>query len=347
MPAVKVLVSYEDRDDRWDEFLASTPEGQFQQTSAWARVKAVTGWGVCRVLFEQDGRVVGGFQMLTRRLKGLFPIGYVSKGPVLTDPALGEFALRTLRETLKSEGVWAVIVQAPDRTSLSDATFRQAGLKPSRLIGVIETTMLVDLSNSFEQLRSQLSRSTRYKLNRAAREGIQVRQGARTDLPDFFELMKQTCRRQFVAPNPASIEEFYAMWDGFAPRGQLELTFAEWAGKRLAGQLTFRFGKTATIWKVGWSEEESSRCPNYALRWDSIIRAAQAGYEWADFAAVSEHIVSDLLAGKLTLAVEKSRDFINIGFGGKPFALPKAYLLAPSLPVRFLLGAVEWVRGRN
>lgn len=328
--SVRTRSSRSEQDDRWDDFLSSMPEGQFQQTSAWARVKAVAGWNVDRTVFECKGRVVGGFQMLTKCLVGGFRIGYVSKGPVLSQPELGEFALKKLREAVRSGGLWAVIIQAPDRSPLARRGLRPLNVQPNRIIGVIESTVVLDLSHPLDELRHGLSRSTRYKINRASREGIKIVTGDRSNLSEFFDLMLNTCKRQAVKPNPSSIDELEVMWDSFAPRNQLELTFAVSDEKKVAGQLTFQFGDTVTIWKVGWSEEVPWKHPNHKLRWDSITRAAAGGFRRCDFGGLEADIAEDLLHGKKPTRLEKSRDLFSLGFGGSPIQLAPSFVYIPN-----------------
>ena len=70
------------KDDAWDAFLHDSPLGHHEQTSLWARVKQVDDWQPLRVLAIAGGRIMGGFQVLKKRMRCLGTMGYVSKGPV-------------------------------------------------------------------------------------------------------------------------------------------------------------------------------------------------------------------------------------------------------------------------
>ena len=60
--------TYQLRDPAWDSLLASAPGSHFEQTSGWGAVKAGYGWQVFRILAAVAGRLVGGVQVLVRRL---------------------------------------------------------------------------------------------------------------------------------------------------------------------------------------------------------------------------------------------------------------------------------------
>ncbi len=68
-------------------------------------------------------------------------------------------------------------------------------------------------------------------------------------------------------------------------------------GRRLAGQLSFKFGKTVTVWKVGWSGQFSEKCPNHLLRWDVLTRSAREDFEYCDFAGMTPPVAKALQEG--------------------------------------------------
>ena len=183
------------------------------------------------MVFARGEDVVGGFQLLTKPWKGRLQIGYVSKGPVISDPSLQDAVVGALKALTRRQAIPAIVVQAPDRGILASRNLEEDGFhKASGLLGVIENTLVNELPADSEPLKASLRKSTRYGVNRAMREGVTIEFGRRDDLPEFFNLMQETCRRQQVSPNPGSVEALQAMWDGFGPRGQLELTFAVWEG---------------------------------------------------------------------------------------------------------------------
>ena len=69
-------------DDAWDAFVESTPNGEYLQLSAWAKVKAPNGWRSVRVVADGGSGPIGA-QVLLHKL-GPLPasLGYATCGPV-------------------------------------------------------------------------------------------------------------------------------------------------------------------------------------------------------------------------------------------------------------------------
>jgi len=144
-------ISREVEDTHWDKFLQETPLGQFQQSTIWARVKATEGWRAVRVVLTVDKEIVGGFQILWQSSwRGR--VGYVSKGPVALPgyPGLAEYATELLQRLGRRERFRALVVQPPDFCKQFSARLTVNGFELNMLVGVNETTWVVDLGDGFE-----------------------------------------------------------------------------------------------------------------------------------------------------------------------------------------------------
>ena len=71
----------------WDDLAQRTPGTDVTQLSAWARVRALCGYTPLYVMAHRAGVLVGGAQILVRRLPLVGSIGYLPYGP-LVDPAV-------------------------------------------------------------------------------------------------------------------------------------------------------------------------------------------------------------------------------------------------------------------
>ena len=112
----------------WDEFLASSPRGQFQQSSGWAQVKAGEGWSAFREYLDPADPSSGGFQLLWKQSR-FARIGYVSKGPVLpqeTAEAVNA-ALEKIVKSARRLRLSAVVVQPPDDSLMSSEALVRHG----------------------------------------------------------------------------------------------------------------------------------------------------------------------------------------------------------------------------
>src|ERR1700687_376313 len=71
----------------WDAFLARTAGGSYPQPGSWAMAKLTAGFCNRRVTEKNGGGILGGAQMLYRRLPLGGSIAYVPLGPVLSSDA--------------------------------------------------------------------------------------------------------------------------------------------------------------------------------------------------------------------------------------------------------------------
>jgi hypothetical protein len=194
--------------------------------------------------------------------------------------------------------------------------------------------------------------TTLKNVRRAQRRGVVVREGSVSDIPVFFDLMCQSCRRQSSSPNPSTVEATLRLWQSFDTKGLVRLTLANCDGKPVAGLVALRFGNRVTAWKKGWSEEYSERHCNACLSHDSILWAERIGARLYDFAGMDRRLAERSLSGPGSdLELVSSRHHFDLGFGAVPRLLPRprvwfrnpvaraAYRLA--LPILARSGRIE------
>jgi len=315
-------------DEHWDQFLSSNPSGQFQQSSLWAQVKVVESWECARLLVQRDGRLVGGAQLLFRSTR-FGKIGFINKGPVLAPGAEDLFPslLEALRSLCLSLHLQAWVLQPPDESMWQTQPLHHNGYLPAYSLGIIDATLLLDLSNNLDIICKNINRTTRQKAHQAERAGVRIRIGDESDVSLFFDLMKKTCQRQRAEPNPKSVSTFFEMWRAFQPSGRIRLTFAEMAGLPAAGLLCLIFGRRVTLWKKGWNSSSVQFHPNELLHLETIKWAWESGYQYCDFAALDRGTAEAMLASiPLTQEQKHSRHLFNIKLGAAPKLLPRAVL---------------------
>lgn len=314
-------------DPEWDDFLRSTPLGQYQQSSLWAEFKTGEGWRHHRIVVTGATGIVGGFQILWRK-KGPVRVGYVSKGPVALPEVAGlSGALTTLLTAAARElGLHALIIQWPDEHP--DPAEDASGFLRSNPMDVIEATYLVDVSEGMEAVRKRMHRNVRQCVRKAREQGVTVRAGTEADLPRFFELMSATCRRQGTSPNPGSLESLRRLWHLFARSGAAELAFAGRDGRDIAGRMNLVFGHRVTQWKKGWDGSNPNWHPNELLADHALEWAHTQGHRFCDFSAINRLTAEHILAGRpQDERIARSRDMFNLRLGGHPMLLPRARVL--------------------
>ncbi len=327
--------------DDWDRFLQSSPLGQFQQAGAWAACKAGDGWETIRVVIRDGATVCAGFQLIVRRTR-FGRIGYLNKGPVIPlasgQSALAAFVVKQFRESARRSGLLVVIVQAPDAGPQIADLMSRNGLLDLGLSFIIEATQTVCVAApAAGDWREGVRKTTQRHVRRALKGGVTIREGNAGDLPLFFELMRETCRRQGVAPNPASLKALQDLWTAFAAVGKARMTFAMHGGEELAALLCFRFGNRVTFWKKGWNSKGLKLYPNELIFYEALEWTERVGCELADFVGMDPDIARANIENRpVTSAQIATRYWFLTGFGGTSQILPHAQLYFPNAFFRFL-----------
>ncbi len=313
-------------DCSWDAFLESVPQGQYQQSSMWARAKAIEGWRSIRQGIASGGKLIGGFQLLYKPTR-FGTIGYISKGPFLLsdDPNRVDQAFGSVVATARANRLRALVLQAPDETSFPDELYQRFGFVPNHVTQVIDATLIIPVNCSMEEVKSRMRRTTMLELKRSEKRGITVRQGTEQDLGTFFRLMQETCKRQETSPSPATEDGLREVWDAFHPQKRVRLTLAEYQGEPVAGAVCLCFGDRLTFWKKGWSGAHRDKHPNQRVMFEAIEWAQSSGFKKFDCLAMDRSTATSLLRDEpLTDEQKHGRDFFLLGYGGQPTLLPKS-----------------------
>jgi hypothetical protein len=331
----------------WDDFLASSARGQFQQTSAWAQVKAREGWSAAREYLDPIGPRSGGFQLLWKQSR-LARIGYVSKGPVLPEEteAAVSVAIRRMTAVARRLRLAGVVVQPPDDSVVCSEALIRHGFFLHPVGSVIRATGIVSLEGGADGVIKRMSRNGRRDWRIACRQGVTLAWGTRNDLAPFFRLMCESARRQQQIPNPARVDLLETLWDAFPDR--VSLAFAEHAGCRLAGLLMIRHGDRIVFWKKGWNPEQPHLFVNAFLETECLIWASALGLGSADVVSLSPEIAAKVLANeRLSDEQGRSRDVFHLRLGVRPKLLPPAHLIVVNpLLRRVLYAGLRWRRLR-
>lgn len=323
------------RDEAWDEFLESVPLGHFQQSGRWAQAKSAEGWQPLRRVLILNERICGGFQVLFRQTR-FGRIGYISKGPVISEETPGtiDLLLDAVKASAQQLQLRAVVLQAPDVSRINSAVPANHEFLSNYLVSVNRATLLVDLSLGMEAIGRHIRRSTWLEVKKAQRRGVTIREGGEQDIPAFFRLMLATCKRQNARPSPATPEALLALWKAFHPH-KVRLTLAEFENEPAAAGLCLCFGSRVTFWKKGWSGAHRERHPHQLLQHEAVEWSCKNGYEFFDFAALRPDIADTLLNGQpLSEDQKKARDFINLSHGNHPVVLPEARIYFPNPALR-------------
>ena len=148
-------------------------------------------------------------------------------------------------------------------------------------------TFILTLPERAELLH--INSSIKRNINKASREGVQVRPAdTERELRAWYGMYAETMRKLSVWPKPYRL--FELTWKRLHPQGCAGLLLAERieAGhpKILSGFFYLMWGHTISITTVGWRQEEQAVRPNDILHWQAIQDACAAGLRWYDFGDV-------------------------------------------------------------
>jgi len=330
-------VSRDPSDDRqWDDFLRASGVGQYQQAAFWMRARRAQGWRPIRTAVTVDGELAGGFQILWRSTVA-GRAAYISKRPVVHGSRawLADDLLDLMRAVSRADRLRMLVVQPPDLDRDFAARLETGGFLKDVFFRFNTATWVVDVRGGVSAIEKGMNRSTRQNVRQAEKSGVSVREGTRSDLAAFFQMMLTTCQRQGVKPHPSSLDELHALWDAAWPGGSIRLTIAERERKPIAGLIALIFGRTVTFWRKGWTSGDGSLHPNELLMHEALIWSHQAGHHLCDYAALDRSIAVAMLSGQaLNERQKKSRHLFNIRLGGLPRLVPEARVYLPGAITR-------------
>jgi lipid II:glycine glycyltransferase (peptidoglycan interpeptide bridge formation enzyme) len=336
----QIVISRQQRDPRWDAFVASNPAGQYEQTSAWAQAKSIEGWHPLRIFLLSSRMFYGGAQILYKKIPLTGKVAYLSKGPVFAPSSSPEIIQRFIGELnrlMRREHILYLFVQPPDSACHLEAWFQKAGSRAGFTEIAYTANSRIDLRADLKEIFTNMKRSNRRSIRRCEHEGVKFREGTREDISLFFGLMLESCRRQGTAPNPASEDFFRVLWDNLeSSGGKLKLFFAEYKDTVFSGGMIIGFGNNAWTWKIGWSGHWPEIRPTQAMIWESIKWAKNADYRFYNFVGISRETAEGLLHGRPLNDVAKARDYYKLMFSGQVYLLPRGHIYCLNRPLAWI-----------
>jgi peptidoglycan pentaglycine glycine transferase (the first glycine) len=278
-----------DNREVWDEEVVSRG-GHPLQLWEWGEVKAAHGWKAERVFVYDDGDIIGAAQVLLRSLPGPFRyLAYIPRGPVASGEAR-RGVLKALAEHVKKSHKAVAVTIEPDWEEMP----RVEGWIRSSNTVLIPRTLILDLSQSEEELLSHMTKKTRQYIRKSAQEGITIRKVVkREELTACLEIYKQTAKRaQF------SIHSDQYYYDVFDKLNEYSPVFAAFVNDKPVAFLWLVISeKTAFELYGGMNEEGQHLRANYALKWHSIQTMKKWGIERYDFNGLLNDGVSTFKQG--------------------------------------------------
>jgi lipid II:glycine glycyltransferase (peptidoglycan interpeptide bridge formation enzyme) len=331
---------------RWDNLVKTTAGSDVSQLSSWARVRATVGYAPLYLLAFSERRLVGGAQVLHRRIPIVGSVAYLPFGPVIeTCDASRPRICAQLGETLTTlarHKFHALFVRPPDSAHDVSRDLLGRGFRPTDPRMASGATLRLDLTASESELRAKLGRRLRYWTNQWAGRGVRVREGNLSDVDLLVQLMAHTGRHQGY--RPPSAKYVHAMCRELMPGGHAALFVGEVDGNPVGADLLTVCGGVVKGRLTGFdrSGDAGRLSVPAAIRWHAILWAKASGKRWFDFGGIRDSTFEDMAAGDLRNRQSwPSTDRAKISFGGAPYRYPQLVELIRPAP---LVGAYDVLR---
>lgn len=173
-------------------------------------------------------------------------------------------------------------------------------------------TIQINLSQSLEQIVSQMKKEARYSLKLAERFGIRVEKSR--DIEAFIKLWHQSARRRksFFSQE----KEIKALWSAFGKKAHLLLAFSN-PKQPLAGTFIARSVTTAYYMYAASTREGNKLSTPTFLVWEAVKLAKKAGCKIFDFEGIYDERYPQTKSWK---GFSRFKE----GFGGKTVEYPRA-----------------------
>ena len=317
----------------WDLLVDRTPGTDVTQFSAWGVLRGRVGFTPLYLLAYQDGELVGGAQILTRRFPVLGSVGYLPYGPLVSPgaPAAEDIrhALVDALLLLTRRRMRILFIQPPEGAEDTSAELLRCGFRPSSAGIAPQGSIRIDLTADLAEIRSRFGKRLKSWTNRWESRGVTVRPGTEADVRLLSELMASSAQHQGYTPLP--LDYITALYRELAATGHVVMFVGEVGGAPVAVDLMTGCGEMVRGRLSGFdrSSEAMRMSVPAAIRWEMIKWAKAQGYRWFDFGGLRPETLAALLdpgepraeggADSLPTA-----DQPKVTFGGTAFRYPTA-----------------------
>lgn len=265
----------------WDKNLTKNG-GHLYQSSLWAEFQNAQSRQV--LVDEGEGWQ---WQAAIRHGRLGFNYLYAAYGPTVSDAKSLRTAVKSLCDAGKIHNADFVRVE-PMGAGASEAGLRKLG---ARRVADMQPShrMVLDITQSEQDIRHGMSPSNRNLINTAAKRGLTfVIRNDPADMGEFVAMQRATAERGGWTPQPDSYYRQMAKSLMGPEGGAAKLYFAEHEGQKVAGAICIDFGTTRYYAFAGtYPELNRQHKAAVALLWWMITDAQAKGLKAFDYGGVA------------------------------------------------------------
>lgn len=263
--------------EEWDDFVDRS-NGHGLQIWGWGEVKGKHGWDRERVLFERGGEVIGGTQVLRRKLPMFGAMLYVPRGPVVADEKNRKDVLEGLAKWAgKYRGKAVCLMLEPDWQEFPK--LKEWKRSHNRIL--LAETVVLDLGKGVDKLVSDLSRRRRKEIRKYAESGLKLEEvKTEADFAGALKVYKEIAVRAKFNLHESSYYE--DIWREMGAHQQFLVVKNE-KGRAIGFQWVLLAGKNAFALFGGVGAEGRERGINEGMKWECLRILEGLGVENYDF----------------------------------------------------------------
>lgn len=245
-----------DNREAWDNMVRDL-DGHPLQLWGWGELKSAHRWQAHRLMVHDEaGQAVGGIQILQRRLPGPFgSVLYAPRGPV------GDMAtiLPLVADYCRQQYTATHLSIEPHSTE----PVQLAGWRAVKKALLVPHTIIIDLSQSDDELLAAMTKKTRQYIRKSSNDGVTTRVGQGDDLKACLAIYRQTAERAGFGLHQ---DDYYH--DLHQAMGESSKLFvAEAEGQIVAFVWLVATPEVAFELYGGMNELGQAKRANYCLKW--------------------------------------------------------------------------------
>lgn len=328
----------EDLQTIWEQVQEKYPEANFLQSPEWQKTNQALGH---KVIIEHFAEVAWCLMIVKNAKRGRYL--EIPGGPLLdwSDRSIVERMFARIRQIAKQEKCVFVRLR-PQVPAQNIDQLAGLGLRKSPMHLHAEHTVMLDLSQSEEELLAKMRRQTRYEVRRAEKLGLKVEfSNDKKIFQEFHAVQEETARRQnFVPPDLATL---LAEKTGFGDNIRIyKVTVGDVTAEK-AKNPELKFGEAIAYGLILWSGDEAEyfeaastslgrKLPGaYALQWQVIRDLKKQGIKRYNLWGIAPNGQKNHRYSGVTT--------FKTGFGGKIVE----FVPAQDIIIRPIRYAVDWI----
>jgi lipid II:glycine glycyltransferase (peptidoglycan interpeptide bridge formation enzyme) len=287
----------------WESFVGSCDEYTFFHSWSWGEFNLLMGHKVWRLGIYENDELVGAALVLGIAAKrGSFL--FVPHGPILgnskseirnskqitNSKSKIQNTLKCLLghlKTLVKEERCSFIRISPliEKNEKNQRLFKELGFRSAPIHMHAESTLLLDITKSDEELLAKMRKTTRYLIRQAKKGGVRIEIENPLTGKNFLRLQGEVVsRKHFVAFSEKQIESEIR---SLGKNGELAIFNASYSDEIIASALIIFYGYRAFYYQAASSSRFKNIPAPYLLVWRAIQEAKSRGCRLFDFYGAS------------------------------------------------------------